>query len=156
MLHIEQLRRLGACEEGAEFARHYDTLAGAWAECVTPSWMLWLLSKTGSTQMELTLTACAIARRALRFVPAGEDRPLCAIEAAEGWTRGEVPIEAVRTARANALRCRAAVAAVAYAAADAAYAAVDAAAYAAADAAERKAIAGLIRERHPCPNLGVE
>lgn len=59
-----------------------------------------------------------LARQVLHLVPEGEDRPRLAIEAAEGWLRGEVAY---------------ASAAYAYAAADAAADAAYAAAYAAAD-----------------------
>jgi hypothetical protein len=77
--------------------------------------------------------ACLCAREALRYVPAGELRPLRAIETAEAWTRGEATIAQVRAARDEAWAADAAYAAYAADAADAAYAAdaADAAAYAA-------------------------
>jgi hypothetical protein len=37
--------------------------------------------------------ACRVAREALRYVPAGEDRPLRAIETAERWCRREATAE---------------------------------------------------------------
>jgi hypothetical protein len=42
--------------------------------------------------------AAQVARSVLNFVPAGEQRPLQAIEAAEGWVRGAVTIETVKKA----------------------------------------------------------
>ena len=50
----------------------------------------------------LVVTACACARSVLHLVPAGEDRPRLALEAAERWTRGEATVEEVRMALAGA------------------------------------------------------
>ncbi len=50
--------------------------------------MLWLASKAKISQTMLVLAACACAREALICIPAGENRPLLAIEAAEAWARG--------------------------------------------------------------------
>jgi hypothetical protein len=47
-------------------------------------------------------SACAVARESLRYVPAEEQRPLRAIEAAEAWVIGRATIETVRDAYAAA------------------------------------------------------
>ena len=126
------LRTLGACRESLAWAADYG--AGwerALAECPDRRWMTWLagaLMCRGHMRREvIVLCACACARTALRYVPAGEERPLAAIETAERWCRGDATLDEVRAARRGA----------AYAADYAAYAAADAAA--AADYARRAA-----------------
>ena len=121
------LRTLGACRESLAWAADYS--AGwerALAECPDRRWMTWLagaLMCRGHMRREvIVLCACACARTALRYVPAGEERPLAAIETAERWCRGDATLDEVRAARRGA----------AYAADYAAYAAADAAAAAAA------------------------
>ena len=92
--------------------------------------------------------ACACAREALRYVPAGEERPLRAIETTERWLAGQATLDDVQLARDAAYEAlRAADAATTYAAtANAAvYAAVAAAAasaYASASAYAAAAYAG--------------
>lgn len=82
----------------------------------------------------IRLLACAFAERALRFVPAGEERPRVAIETARRFVRGEATREELAAARATALFCidlaadaASAAAADAASAADAALFAVEAA-----------------------------
>ena len=113
------LRTLGACRESLAWAADYG--AGwerALAECPDRRWMTWLagaLMCRGHMRREvIVLCACACARTALRYVPAGEERPLAAIETAERWCRGDATLDEVRAARRGA-------AYAAYAAADAAY-----------------------------------
>ena len=131
------LRTLGACRESLAWAADYG--AGwerALAECPDRRWMTWLagaLMCRGHMRREvIVLCACACARTALRYVPAGEERPLAAIETAERWCRGDATLDEVRAARRGAAY---AAYAAAYAAYAAAYAADAAAADAAADAA---------------------
>ncbi len=45
-----------------------------------------------------TWGACACAREALQFVPAGEERPLLAIETTERWLAGQATVDEVRSA----------------------------------------------------------
>ena len=122
------LRTLGACRESLAWAADYG--AGwerALAECPDRRWMTWLagaLMCRGHMRREvIVLCACACARTALRYVPAGEERPLAAIETAERWCRGDATLDEVRAARRGA-------AYAAYASAYAAYAAAYADAYA--------------------------
>jgi len=86
--------------------------------------------------------ACAVARTALRLVPAGEDRPRIAIETAERWVRGTATEQECRDAADAAYANADAAYAAAYAAANAA----DAAAYAAYAAANAAANAAAWRE----------
>lgn len=115
-----------------------------WTQCERPKWLLWWVALY-VPRTELVLVVCQCARLALPHVAAGELRPLRAIETAEGWTRGEVKLEKVRTA-ANAADYAAFVAAraddrAAHAAAIAAASAADVAQAAdAADAADRASL----------------
>ena len=104
------LRSLGACCESLEWIGDRD-LVTAWTECPRGDWLLWLAAKVGIDRRRLVMTACATAREAMQFVPAGEDRPRIAIETAEAWCRGEATIEQVREARRNAADAYAAYAA---------------------------------------------
>jgi hypothetical protein len=115
------LTKLGACSEAVKWAVR-KTHKRAWETCERGDWLLWIAAKLNVDRKKIVLAACACARTALKYVPAGEDRPRIAIEMAEAWTRGEATIDQARAAADAAY--------AAYAAADAAYAA-----YAAADAA---------------------
>ena len=145
------LRSLGACSESLAWADGYGS---AWSTALTAcperSWLTCLYGRLlarGHVRREpLVIAACLCAREVLHLVPAGEERPLRAIETAEAWARGEATTDAVREARRVAYAAYAASAAYAYAAyaaaaaayaADAAYAA---AVYAAADAAYAAAV----------------
>jgi hypothetical protein len=120
---------LGACHEGREWVATQPDAATAWATCPRGDWLVWLLGalhvRGYVSRQTLVLAACACAETVLRHVPAGEDLPRLAIEAARRWARGEATVEEVRAA-ANTAADAATRAAVA--AADAAVAAADAAA----------------------------
>ena len=128
-----------ACGEAVTWARTQPSANTAWTTCERPDWMLWLLGrlvKTDDDRKAIVLVACACARTSLKYVKAGETRPLKAIETAEAWCRGETTIEQVREARYAADAASAAASAAAYASASAAAAAAAAsAAYASAYAA---------------------
>ena len=129
--HIIKLKKLEACQEAIDYANGFETLQDAWDACERGDWMLWLVGKLsgkpGSEKRKLlVLTTCKCARLSLKYVAKGEKRPLKAIEAVEGWARGENTLDEVMSA--------------ADAAADAAYSAADAAAHAA-DAAAHAAYA---------------
>jgi hypothetical protein len=134
------LEQLDACAMAVHWVGE-RTLEEAWNQCERGDWMLWFAGKIEVDRKLLVLAACGCARKALKNVPEGEERPRIAIEAAEAWCRGEASIEDVRAAadaaRAAAYAARAAADAAdaaAYAARAAAYAA-----YAAADAADAAA-----------------
>jgi hypothetical protein len=150
MTKIELLKRmedLGACEDATEWVRAQtaDDAQSIWDSCERGDWMLWLAGRAGVDRKLLVRAACLCAREALRYVPAGEDRPRIAIETAEAWTRGEATIDRVRAAAdaadaAYAATYAADAACAAYAAAcaaDAAYAAA-CATYAATYAADAR------------------
>lgn len=134
----EQLRGLGACDEAVEWVRTQPSASVAWATCERGDWMFWLLAKLSgppesASRKALVLAACACARLSLSQVPAGETRPLTAIETAEAWARGEdMTLDQVR------------------AAAYAAYAAADADAYAARSRV-LKQCADIVRQHYPTP-----
>jgi hypothetical protein len=137
------LIRLGACKEAVAWARQHRSLAAAWEVCKRGDWMLWLAGRCSGEPLsdgrrKLVLATCECARLPLPHVPAGEDRPRLAIEAAEAWARGTGSVEAMRYA-SSAAAYASAYAASAYAAS--AYAASAAAANAAAAAANANAAA---------------
>ena len=122
-------RSKSACDEAMHWLKDQTDAEQAWQTCERPDWMIWYAAPRGADRKTLVRIACDCARTALRFVPAGEDRPRLCIETTERWIVGEATIEEVRTARNAAADAYAAYAA---AAADAAaYAAAAAAAYAA-------------------------
>ena len=140
----ETLRALRASDEAQEWAdaRADESAYDLWRSCPRGDWLLWLATEAGVDRRQITLAACACARLVLDLVPDGEERPRLAIEAAEGWARGEVLIEAVESANADAYAAAsAAAAAYANAAAAATAAAASAtaatAAYASASASAR-------------------
>ena len=175
--HVRKLKRLRACAEAVEFARGFDSMQGAWDACERGDWLLWFVGKGtradgGLRHRKLVLVACQCARRGLKYVKAGEERPLKAIETAEAWAnkaKGVTPAD-VRAAADAAYAAAFAAADAAYAAyaaadaaadvADAAYAAAAYAAYAAGNAAyvadvaaeaERKAMAKIVLKAFPKP-----
>ena len=148
------LTKLGACAEAVKWAGR-KTPKKAWETCKQSDWLLWIAGKLNIDRKKLVLAACACARTALKYIPAGEDRPRIAIETAEAWTRGEATIEQVRTAAyaadAACAAADAAYAAAAHAAYTAAYAAAHAAYTAAACAAyaAQKQMADIVRKIIP-------
>ena len=69
-------------------------------------WLLWWAARTPvNLHQSLVLAACDCARTALQYVPAGEDRPRLAIEAAERWNDGDYgPGSAMARATASSLK----------------------------------------------------
>jgi hypothetical protein len=56
------------------------------------------ITSTNALALRLVQAACALARLVMISVPAGELRPLMALETAEAWVFGAAPIEAGRRA----------------------------------------------------------
>ena len=136
---LDPLRPCQGPGSGGAWASLMPSYASAWAWCRKPADLLWLAERCARTDEQrrvfaraCTAIACDRAEAVLYLVPAGEDRPRIAIEAARGWLRGEVSIEALRAA--------------AWAAGDAAEAAARAAAEAA-EAASLATSAAIIRRR---------
>ena len=81
------------------WAQTCKTPERAWSRCKDGSWLLWALAHTGADHCTLVLSACDCARQALPLVPAGDDRPLVAIEGAEAWARWEESCTSLDDAR---------------------------------------------------------
>ena len=98
-----KLLKLGACSEAREWARG-KSLAEVYAQFHRADWWLWLAARVGVDRRAVVLAACACARTALGHMPAGEERPLRALETAEAWAREEpgVTLGDVRKAAAAA------------------------------------------------------
>lgn len=139
---LRKLGSMGACEEAMVWLKDTKpaTLREAWNTCQRADWMLWLLIKLHpGVEGPIRHAICDCAETALRFVPAGEDRPQRAIEIARAYADG----------RATAHDLAAARAAAEAAAGDAAWAA----AWDAARAAAHKHMAALVRKRVPNPEV---
>jgi len=94
-----RLRKLSACPEAVEWAAPYATLLAAWGTCERADWMCWLLVHLHpSTAGQVRLVLCACARTALKYVPAGEERPRLAIECAERYARGLATVDELAAA----------------------------------------------------------
>lgn len=125
---------LGASAEARAWASDYPTLRDAWIACDRVDWLLWLVACTLPRE-RLVWVTCQIARTALVYVPAGEDRPRLEIETAEAWARGETSLEEVSYASYSTNAYDISIAednAAAYVAADFAASATEDAAYEAA------------------------
>ena len=168
----DQLVEMNACREAIEWVGDRD-LVTAWMTCQRADWMLWLAARLLPDDPRVILAVCACARTALQYVPAGEERPRLAIEAAERYATNpsadnmnaaSAASDAARAAACDAARAAAGATAwaTAWAAGTAAWAAGDAArsAFAAASAARAAAgdaardaayqqMCGLIREIIP-------
>ncbi len=71
----------------------------AWETCERPVWMLFEASRVGIDHRRLVRSACACVRTVLDAIPATEDRPREALEAAEAWARDRgSPDDAMRAA----------------------------------------------------------
>jgi len=112
MTNAEVLRVLSeyeACEDLSEWAEeHGGLLADLWRDCQDGELMLWLAARAGVDRRTVVRAACACARTALQYVPAGEERPRRALETADAWTRGKVNRAAVRAAAEAAFAAAAA------------------------------------------------
>jgi hypothetical protein len=70
------ISHLCPCEEAIAWLRTQPAdIVTAWNACERADWLLWLAGRAGVEPPLLVLAACDCARTALRFVPAGEDRP---------------------------------------------------------------------------------
>ncbi len=106
----KHLHEIGACPEARRWAGD-RTFEQAWSESLRADWLLWWAGRCGVDRKLLVQCACQCARRALRFAPEGELRPLRAIEAAEAW----IANPCAETARAAGAAAAAAEAAAAWA-----------------------------------------
>ena len=92
-----------ACEEGRTWAGD-KTARQIWDDCPRGDWLLWFAYRVKVKRRDLILASCACARRSLRFVTPGENRPRLAIEAAErcAKSRTKANIEAAESAARSA------------------------------------------------------
>jgi len=141
------LTKLHACPEAVKWARGKSS-DEAYRTCRRADWMLWMLvQQIGQpgwmTHQQVVLLACACAKRALKHVPAGGNRPRLAIEAARRWAADSTEVN--RAAATTAGNFASWAAWEAYAMAAAAWAPSDAwwAEIAAAAAARPPAAAGV-------------
>ena len=141
------LVRLHACDDARTWATG-KTLQAVWETCERGDWLLWLAGRMEGkpgwhTRQQIVLAACACAETALKYVPAGEDRPRLAIEVARRWAA---------YAAYGAADAVAADAADAYAA----YAAADAVAAYAVRTRSLKELADIVRRELPQPGQANE
>ena len=80
----QHLESIGACPTARDWAGE-RTPRQAWDEATRADWLLWWAGQLEVEKALLVRCACAIARTVLHLIPAGEDRPRLAIEAAERW-----------------------------------------------------------------------
>jgi hypothetical protein len=71
--HVLELRDLGACRQGLEYAATKPDMAAVWRDCERADWMLWLAERTAGqpgSQPRKRLVGCAAecAATAIRFV----------------------------------------------------------------------------------------
>ena len=120
---------LGACDNGAEWAKGRASLRETWETCERTDWMIWALRRIGfRDDRKYRLFACAC----VRGTPLADGRTLWdlltdqrsrnAVEVAERYAEGKASEEERQEARVGAADAADAAAAAAYAAADAAYA----------------------------------
>jgi hypothetical protein len=101
-MRTEVLENLYACHEAIQWAKTQPNKQAAWNACERGDWLLWILGKTckpnSRQHKQLVLAACQCARLSLRWVPAGKNNPLIAIDTAELWARGEATVTQVKAA----------------------------------------------------------
>jgi hypothetical protein len=97
----DSLKALEVCPKAVDWVGD-RTARQAWDECERADWMLWYAAELGSDRRLIVRANCACARRALRFVPIEDCRPLRAIETAEAWCDGKATLAEVRYASAKA------------------------------------------------------
>jgi len=103
----QQLIEMDACQEAIDWVEN-RTIKEAWTDCQRGDWMLWLLEqmegeKGWLDEKKIMLLGCWCTRRALKYVPEGETRPLKAIETKEKWAKGETTREEMDVARSVAM-----------------------------------------------------
>jgi hypothetical protein len=145
---ISRIRKFTPCADGVKWLADKTDIGSAWNECPRGDWMLWVAAKLDVGRPLVVKAACTCARTTLRFVPARENRPQLAIEAAETWAERPTKENAEKVKAASTAAAAAASAYYYYtvyyaaaAAAASAYADTAAAAAYAADTASASAYA---------------
>jgi hypothetical protein len=143
MKTTEFIQKYKPCNEGAEFARQFETMAEVWRSCKRPDWLFWILEKHAPLEKPQSVNlAIHFAEAAIgNWENKADQRPALAIQAAKTWL--ENPTEENQAAARSAAKAAWAAAwaadAAARAAAKSAVRAADAAWAAAEEAAEEVA-----------------
>jgi hypothetical protein len=159
MKTTEFIQKYSPCDEGAEFAQQFETMAEVWEACKRPDWLFWILEKHAPLKKNQSVRlAIAFAEVSLaNWKDKSDQRPALAIQAAKTWLDDPTEenqaaakaagLAAWPAARSAADAAYAAAARAAWTAAVAAFAAC--AAWAAAESAE--AACDTIRQFIPNP-----
>lgn len=89
MTVAERLRSLGAHHDLVSWAGEHADWRGLWEACPRGDWLLAIAARLGAERPVLVRAACACARLALDQLPDDLEAPRRALEAAEGWARGQ-------------------------------------------------------------------
>jgi len=103
---LEYLKKENVCRSAVDYvsASKLETLDAIWESCDRGDWMLWLLTREveqGSEKHKrIVLAACACARLSLKYIKDAGRRGIAeaALEKAEGWVKGNVKLEDVKSA----------------------------------------------------------
>lgn len=99
---LDKMKSTDTCRAAVEWVESQEgTAQEIWDRCERGDWMMWFAAKIADRRL-VGLAACACARESLKYVPAGEDRPLICIETTEAYWNGKATVEEVRKARDNA------------------------------------------------------
>ena len=87
MKTTEFIQKYRPCNEGAEFALQFETMAEVWRSCNRPDWLFWILEKHAPLEKPQSV------RLAIHFAEAvignwkneADQRPALAIQAAKTW-----------------------------------------------------------------------
>ena len=87
MKTTEFIQKYNPCNEGAEFARQFETMAKVWRSCNRPDWLFWILEKHAPLKKNQSV------RLAIHFAEVSlanwknesDQRPALAIQAAKTW-----------------------------------------------------------------------
>jgi hypothetical protein len=166
MKTTEFIQKYDPCNEGAEFARQFETMAEVWRSCKRPNWLFWILEKHAPLETSQSVRlAIHFAKAAIgNWKDKADQRPALAIQAAKTWLKNpteenqvaaevaaeEAVMAAAKAADAAARAAARAAWAAARSAADAAARAAARAAWSAAEAAE-EAACDTIRQFIPNP-----
>jgi hypothetical protein len=92
---LNLIKKFKPCDAAIDWIKSLpeSSLEEIWEACERPDWLYWLVDQVQIEKKLIVLSACEIARTVLYLIPKEELRPLKAIEAAEGWCRGEVSID---------------------------------------------------------------
>ena len=87
MKTTEFIQKYDPCNEGAEFARQFETMAEVWRSCKRPVWLFWILEKHAPLKKNQSVNlAIHFAEAAIgNWKNESDQRPALAIQAARTW-----------------------------------------------------------------------